>query len=199
MAEHLSMKALVNVLEALVRERRTGTLYINCDDRHVVTFALDNGRIAAVYHGPKRGRKALESIGQLTGGGTHHFEQVDTMTLSSQDIPATRELIEQLRAAMSGEGGGPAVAPAASGEPGSASSAQIDRFKSELRQLLTTYVGPIAGMVVDDCCREADQSGSNVTQARSIIGKLSQEISDKGEARRFEQEAAMLAKRLLAG
>lgn len=195
MAEHRPMEDMLGVLEELVGKRRTGTLYIKCDDGHVVTFALDKGRVCALYHGPKRGRRALESIGQLAGiGGTHHFEPVENMTLSSQDIPATAELIEELRSVLSGAAPSPSAGPSVS-----VRGAQVERFKDELRRLLTGYVGPIAGMVVDDCCREADGSGANVVQARSIIGKLSEEISDQGEARRFEQEATVLAKKLLAG
>lgn len=196
MAEHRSMEDLVDVLEELVGNRRTGTLYINCDDGHVVTFALDKGRICAMYHGPRRARRALESFGQLAGtGGSHRFDPVDNMTLSSQDIPATAELIEELRTVLSG--GAPA---SAEGAPSvSVQGTQVERFKEELRRLLTGYVGPIAGMVVDDCCRETDKSGANVVQARSIIGKLSEEITDQGDARRFEQEATVLAKKLLAG
>ena len=182
----------MDLLEGLVAKRRTGTLYINSDDRHVVTFALDRGRISGVYHGPKRGRKALDSIAGL-GGGTYHFEQVEQMSLPSQDIPATEELIEQIRTGLRAAPAG----PEGGGTP--ASPAHIDRFRTELRQLLTSYVGPIAGMVVDDCCREADSSSTNAVQAHTIIGKLSEEIADQSEARRFEQEARVLAKRLLSG
>ena len=48
MAEHLSMIQLMGVLEDLTSRKETGTLSINADDKHVVTFALDQGRVAAL-------------------------------------------------------------------------------------------------------------------------------------------------------
>lgn len=204
MAETLTYIQLLDELEELVRQKESGTLYIQSDSRHLITVSLDNGRIFAMYHGPKRGEKALDMIRQLNGG-SYRF---DPMGLggNTQDIPETREILELLRTpVLAAPSATPAASPSTKPSAVDATSS-IDPLLStktqevicqDLKQLLGEILGPIAGMVFDDITSETTESCSTPEHTRTLIAKLVEEIDDADEAEQFKHQADAVFERLL--
>ena len=86
---------LLHVLTELVDRKQSGTLFIHSDCNHAITFALDAGRIFAVFHGARRGRKAIPMISNISGG-TYKFESSSLNNLS-QELPSTPKILNLLR------------------------------------------------------------------------------------------------------
>ena len=189
MATSLTYPQLLEVLRQHVSGRSSGTLYIRTDCNHAVSFALDSGRIYAVYYGPRRGRNALNSISGITGG-TCHFESLQLST-APQDLPSTPEILGLISVAREDRTGSPLEAGKA------ADTEQKTRVCFELKQLLRNYLGPIADMVFEDALAENEHYCTTHESARMLIDRLADDIEDSAETAQFSQRANAIVNRIL--
>lgn len=78
------------------------------------------------------------------------------------------------------------------------SSSQATQLQQGLKQLLTSYLGPIASMVLDDCCQGGAGADLSREKAQALVEKLAAEVGDSEEAARFRSEANNLLKQVLS-
>ncbi len=196
MSDYLSSIQLQEILAQLLAGGRSGTLVINSTCNHVITIALDKGQILALFYGPKRGRSAIPLIGGITGG-TFRFQET-LFSLNAQDLPPTSEVLMALR-------GGPVAQGWDSSKKGHKpagspkdSSGDTQRIYRGLEKILIHYLGPIAGMVLEDVCEASEKTPRGHQEFDKLIGCLSKEIEDAQKALRFKQEASELLNNLLS-
>jgi len=194
MANSLSFNQILEVLTDLVDKRKTGTLFIHSDKNHVITFGLDKGRICALYHGPKRGRKAIAPISNVTSG-TYRFEATGLAGLS-QDLPPTPEILNLLREPQTASAAAPGAMATAGG--GSVSPEDRERVCQELKDLLATHLGPIAGIVFDGALSSAGDFCASPEGTLEFIEKLAEDIDDASEQAQFRDSANAALRRILA-
>lgn len=191
MADSLTYPQLLEVLADLVGKKRSGTLYIRSDCNHVISFALDAGRIYALYHGPRRGRNAIPLVSGIAGG-TYHFESTQ-LSATPQDLPSTAEILELISAHQRKQ-----AAPALASSAGEAvSDQQKNRVCGELKRLLTEHLGPIADMVFEDAVEEIEDFCSTPERTLQLIDKLADDIEDGAETEQFREKANALVRRMM--
>ena len=194
MADSLPFSQLLNVLTNLAKVKSSGTLFIHSDTNHVITFALDKGRIVAMYHGPKRGRKAIAPISN-TVSGTYRFESTGLSGVN-QDLPSTPEILNLLRTPQAASEAKAAVAAAKANASGISVEDQ-DKICRELKNLLAEHLGPIAGMVFDEALGGAGGFCSTPERTQDFINKLADDIDDPAEAAEFREKANEALSRML--
>ncbi len=186
MADNLTFPQLLDSLTDLIDKKRSGTLYIRSNCNHVITFAIDAGRIFAIFHGPRRGRKAIPLISQIAGG-SFKFESTE-LTGVSHELPSTPEILNMLRTKRTGNAPQPTVL-----ESGSDASGISEENKSllcqQLKGLLAVHLGPIAEMVFDEAINESADFCATSEQALGLIDKLSSDIDDAAEIAQFKSQA----------
>ncbi len=197
MSDYLSNIQLQEILARLVAEERSGTFVINSACNHVVTIALDNGQIVAVFYGPKRGRPAIPLISRISGG-TYRFED-STFGLNTQDLPSTTEIVIALQRGSELRVGDFSSQKDGHTQTGQISSAHVQQIYQGLEKILVQYLGPIASMVLDDVCQASERSSKGPEEFSKLITCLLDEIEDEEEAMRFKREATKLLVDLLPG
>ena len=191
MADSLTYTQLLEVLADLVAKKSSGTLYIRSDCNHVISFALDGGKIYAVYHGPRRGRNALSLISAISGG-TYQFEATP-LSAKPQDLPSTPEILELISTPQQGR-----AAPALGEAGGSAvSEEKRNMVCGELKRLLTEHLGPIADMVFDDAIQDIEDFCSTPERTLQLIDRLADDIEDSEETVQFREKANAVVLRLM--
>lgn len=195
MSDYFSNIQLQEILARLIAEKRSGTFVINSACNHVITIAIDNGRIVALFYGPKRGRPAIPLISRITGG-SYRFED-STFSLNAQDLPSTAGIMIALQ-------GGPGLDVEDFSSPkvghtqaGQISSAHAQQIYQGLEEILVQYLGPIASMVLEDVCQASERSSKGPEEFGKLITCLLDEIEDEEKALRFKREANQLLADLL--
>lgn len=192
MANSLPLSELLDVLTDLVKQHKTGTMYVHSESNHAITFALDKGRITALYYGPKRGRKAIGPISNIERG-TYHF-QTASFAGAAQDLPSTLDLLNLLRERQLEIGDGPPSEAQTRG----VSLEQRNRICQELKELLAAHLGPIADLVFDSAKNDSGDFCATPEEAQEFIGKLAADIDDAEEAIEFQRKASAALRRMLA-
>lgn len=195
MQKNLTLQQLLQVLTDLVEEKRSGTLFIHSTCNHAVTFALDKGRIFAIFHGARRGRKAIPLISQIAGG-TYRFESSELSGIS-HDLPPTSEILNQLKTGQTGTYDRTDKTAASALAQGGVSNESKDQLCRELKSLLSDYVGPIAEMVFDEALDEIGDFCTSAGLTQTLIDRLSLDITDPDEVTRFREQAYSLINRSL--
>ena len=189
---NLTFAQLLDVLTDFVNKKRSGTMYIHSDTNHVVTVALDKGRIYAIYHGPKRGRKAIAPMSKMNSG-TYRFEDTGLSGVA-QDLPSTPEILNALRIPHSED----ASTPGAAAHAGADISLEArNKVCQELKDLLSERLGPIAGMVFDGALSEAGDFCATAEGTQGFINQLASDIDDPEEAAIFREQANAALNRVL--
>ena len=190
---NLTLLQLLDVLAELVNQKRSGTLYIHSDTNHVVTFALDTGRIYAIYHGPKRGRKAIALVSQMQGG-SYRFEETGLGGVA-QDLPTTTEILTALRTPHTDDASAQMGTASAGGT--SVSVEERNKVCQELKNLLSEHLGPIAGMVFDGVLDKSGDFCATTKGTQDFVNQLAEDIDDPKEAAAFRQKASEVLNRVL--
>ncbi|MEA3411942.1 MAG: hypothetical protein U9R74_10435 [Pseudomonadota bacterium] len=157
----------------------------------MITFVLDEGRITALYHGPRRGRKAIGPISDVTGG-TYRFETTGPSG-ATQDLPSTPELLDRLRNPPTAGNAEVVTAGGAS----NLSPKDKNKICLELKDLLATHLGPIAGIVFDGALSGAGDFCTTHGGTQEFIEKLAEDIEDASEAAEFREKANAVLGRIL--
>jgi hypothetical protein len=100
--ETLPLQDLIEVLNTLCEERRTGTMFIHTDTNRSARIGIEQGRIFFVAFGRYRGLDAIEHIKTMQYG---KFSFAESIFNSGAEIPLppTGELLAQLAWAAAGE------------------------------------------------------------------------------------------------
>lgn len=106
--ETLPLRELIEVLQSLCLERRTGTMYLHTDTNHSARISMDRGRIFFIAYGRYRGMGAIEQFKRMQFGKFSFAESIFN-NASETPLPLTGELLTQLNWAAIGD-------PRASGE-----------------------------------------------------------------------------------
>jgi hypothetical protein len=194
MANKLPFPQVLDVLTDLVDKRSTGTLFIHSDNNHVITLGLDHGKISALYYGPKRGRKAIAPISNVTSG-SYRFEATGLIG-TRQDLPPTPEILNLLREPQTLSVAAPTATTTAAA--GSVSQEDKEKICQELKDLLATHLGPIAGIVFDGALNAAGDFCASPEGTREFIEKLAEDIDDSAEQAQFREQANAALSRMLA-
>lgn len=194
MRENVPYSQILEILTELVDSETSGTLFIRTEANHAITFALDNGRISAIFYGARRGLKAISLISNISGG-SYKFEASNLAGIS-HELPTTPEILNLLRNPHPTEGARPATSsPGAGSERISEENRNI--LCQQLKSLLAKHLGPIAEMVFDDTIDEAGDFCSTPELARDLINKLSADIDDATEVEQFRSDAYAAINRVL--
>ena len=186
MGENVPYPRLLQVLTDLVDNKSSGTLFIHSDCNHAITFALDAGRIFAIFHGARRGRKAIPLISRISGG-SYRFESAGLSGIN-HELPSTPEILNLLRTPH-GNGQTRPAGTSLDAPDAKLSDDEKDRLCQQLKGLLAKHIGPIAEMVFEDAREEIGDFCASPELAKDFIEKLSLDIDDAGELAQFKTDA----------
>ena len=186
MHENVPYSRILQVLTDLVDDQSSGTLYIHSDCNHAITFALDTGRIYAIFHGARRGRKAIHLISQISGG-SYRFESAGLSGIS-HELPTTPEILNLLRTPQDIAQPRPARTSLDATET-ALSDANRNLLCQQLKGLLAQHIGPIAEMMFEDARDEIGDFCASPELAKNFIDKLSLDIDDANEVAQFRIDA----------
>lgn len=195
MQEHVDYLEFLVRLRRLVEQHATATLQVMTDDRHFVNIGLSNGRIAALYHGPKRGRRAIDDIRRFSGGALTILTAMEYRP--QPDLPTTQEILHLLdngsldrfaAATASTTRAEPLPSSAPAPQPYGATASELVINLHHVERTLTEFIGPIASLVMQDAMRSLGQLATQNDLVR-LADILSIEIGDPEQARKFVQQA----------
>jgi hypothetical protein len=178
----LTYDELMDELQSLCADKRTGTMFIVTDVQHTVRFSMSNGDITGLAYRLQSGMDALSKIMQMNGG-KYHFADGIFSTMQEAGFPDTRELIQTFRNKSSN------IIPAPSSSKSKTSSAipQVDSHAiSLITTELTEFLGPFASMSIDDYRDEHLQIQSK-QEIRAMIDTLAVEIDNHSDALQFKK------------
>jgi len=181
MGQHYDCRRLWEMLNELVTEARTGTLYIKSDDAHAGMISLRNGEVVGILYRSRFGAPAVELIRQVTGG-TCRFD-ANAPGVEAGACPPTLEILHALAPPGQSAVNGSAEATRRMGD-----KAALQGFLNDLSGHLQSHIGPIAAMVLEGAVQEMGQL-RRIDQAKSLITKLMGEIDDDGDASSFLSDA----------
>jgi len=182
MAETLTLTQLIDVLSQHVSDKSTGTLHISTESKRAVTIALKNGRIVAIYFGALRGQKALDSMTKIQTG-SYRFEATSVDDLPPHELPSSTDILQHLRSPSTST----FTETIASDTKGSISTAQKAELSTQLKALLSKYLGPIAEMVFSDYF--IADSILDRDSVKAMVVKMAAEIDNSDETHHFIADA----------
>ena len=165
----LGITRIVADLRDLCERDATGIYFIVTDDRHQARIALVSGDIVFVAVGAIEGRQALARLATIRPIRVNFLERLRHHATATAELPSTADILDELERTAS------AAAPASGGGvPAPLSPAEL----ALVRDALTHYLGPIAGLVLD----EHRNGGQNID---AWLSKLALEITDSRKAAQF--------------
>ena len=100
--ENLPLRDLIEILQTLCSERRTGTMFVHTDTNHSARIGLEQGRIVFIACGRYRGMDAIEQIKKMQYG-KYSFTESSFNSRTKTPLLPTRELLLQLAWATVGD------------------------------------------------------------------------------------------------
>lgn len=179
---------LLELLRGLVRERRTGTLYVHTDDNHLIAFGLDGGSIVSLLAGPRQGERAIPTVRAMRWGSFRLDEDIPPQRRRGCRVPSAEELLARLERDEDEDEDEawtpPRPAAAAAGPRGG----DAEHVQGVLCRVLASYLGPIAPLV----CKQTMTAVGGVDTAdklKRVVETLALEIEDAAEAEHFRTRA----------
>lgn len=170
---------ILEALGQLVRERRSGTLFITTDDNHSARFALEDGEIRSMAYSHLRGYDALPKLQQIRGG-SYRFVEGGFISPEAIPLPRTDELLAMIGEAESDDGGTDSM------PTGSVRDALV-----VVRQQLTLHLGPFADIIWDEFI-EDNGHPKDPSEFRVMIQTLAEEIDNPIKREEFKRKAKEL-------
>lgn len=193
MHEQVDYPEFLRRLNSVLASQETATLRVVTDDRHFINIGVERGQIVAVYHGPRRGLPALDLILKMTSGSlsvlsTHEFETQSNLPPTSEILHFLKQgELEQLRDSGHSQGSN-----GDQEQPHQAATAEFTAAIHHIEQTLLHYIGPIAGMLVQDTIE--DMGGlSNTNDLIRLTNILSNEIDPPAKSQQFVDQALKYA------
>jgi len=207
--QQLSFGELLQVIRTLVREQRTGTMFIHTDSNHSVRIGMEDGRIISCAFGKYRGHDALPHIRQIHSG-KYSFAEGIFNNSSEIPLPSTQDLLssfsgESLTTPARESHPAPTIpeptSPSSTAPPapslgdslleGSDLSLRgVDLYEALVREL-AVHMGPIADMVADDY-RDSIVSATRQEQLRPVVHEIAEQLDDPQRTQEFREQAMNL-------
>lgn len=203
--ETLVFRELIEVLQGLCAERRTGTLFLHTDSNRSARIGLENGRIFLIVFGKYRGMDALQEMKKMRHGKFNFAESVFN-NAAELPLPHTADILAQLSwVALDGDpealpGSGAAQAPPAIPLPprdltpltppdGALPDAGDLRVTGEplcrlVAEKLALSIGPVATLVCEDY-RERLLAVRGAEDLKPLVMEIAAEIGGPEAAGRF--------------
>jgi len=189
---YLDYGELMQELQRLCDEGRTGTMFITTTHNHSIRFILHEGDITSCVYRVKRGFDALERIKSMEGG-TYRFADDVFTTMDELSLPPTSEILSSLsRRAAPSQSAASSAAPAPAAKPRgrarpAAGQGMTDSIKI-IEHELAMFLGPVASMYCEDYL-EDEGPVSNADDLRNMVGAMADEIGDPSKETVFKEQA----------
>lgn len=208
--EHLSYTELLDELQSLAGEGRSGIMFIRTETDHSVRIGLEKGRVVSCTYSVHKGQAAIAMIRRIRSG-KYSFTQGSPGIISGVALPGNVDFFRELAAItdqdvlsapapVRGQGGstGGASPPPAAPQKSSPGASDLrvsggELFETVVREL-TMSMGPIARMVAGEYEEEL-RSAATGEQVRAIVFRLAQEIGDARQAGELEARILDLVSR----
>ena len=200
MPEFSDYAHMLEFLTVEVKNKSSGTLFIRTNCNHSITFVMENGRIISVLFGPRKGDKAIAKIREITGG-SYRFDRNNIGSIP-QDLPSTEEILAKLSLARERPKQAPLATdssllsdssslsdPSSLSDSSSLSESDRALVCYQLKEVLTTYLGPIAEIVLSDAMCDTEQFCSTSEQAKLFVNQLAEDIEDPAMSVQFRSQA----------
>lgn len=186
MTEPVTYESFVDLVDAMVKNRESGSLYLCTERNHSVYIGIRNGEIESLVSGPRRGLEAMKMVLGMVSGRCRRDKL--SVAIPSGDLPPTNEILRIFRAR---EGlSNPLAESATSAGWADTAGQAIEGAQTAMAlcELLHDYLGPAAVII----CEEITQNGDRL-QTRSdldeVIREMASEIESGEEAREFVRRA----------
>ncbi len=192
--EQLNYRDLIDVLGQLVRERRTGTMFIVTDTKHSARIGLERGRILSCTYTLFRGLDAVAHIRRIRSG---KFTFSDGIFNSNAEtpLPSTSDLLREFGATVEPDGISiePSAKPVAersvaAWDVGASTDMAVSGkalWKVVVSEL-AIHLGPVASFAAaryeEDLC-----SATCSERVQAILSKLALEIGEPSRAQEFKE------------
>jgi hypothetical protein len=165
----IPLPKLINELQQLCQQKRTGRLIVTTENNRFVSFGLKSGRIILVNYADKTGEEALTMIAELSSVTAFSFMEIANDTGTSESLPQNEKIFQRLGQPIPVSVEKPTV------------NGMSPDIKVILEESLATHIGPMAKIV----CERIFRFENNVNSA---IDKLADTIPDAEHARAFRDE-----------
>jgi len=175
----VDLPAVLEALEQLRVERRTGTLFITTDSGHAVRFVLSKGDVTGCHYRDKIGDEALPLVRDIQAA-RYSF----VVSVAVPEDSRARPDPNALRALMAGNGSVPTP------EPGGGPDLSRSRLGEAVRQIqheLAKFIGPAAVMVCNDYLEQAGEIIESADIMR-MIDAVAGEAGDHASAQQFREQ-----------
>ena len=169
----LNYGQLVNALQDLCQQKRSGTILVATHDNNLARILLDGGRIVSVVFGQKRDSDALVLVRQITSCRVKFSEGV-VGSHEGTNLPATGTILRML-------GGGGAKTP------GGAGTTAIEAALGVIEQELIEVLGPMASLIWGEHLEKAGKPLTPATITR-LLQTVASEISDPAKRQHFKEQ-----------
>ena len=185
MTETVTYEGFLALVESMVRNRESGSLYLRTDTNRSVCIGIRQGEIEALVSGPRRGLTAIKTILGMSSGSCRRDET--SLAFHTGDLPTTAEILKILRERRVESTAGSDSASMTDKDEAWQRPVDEERSVKILCDLLHDYLGPVAPLICDDLT----QSGNLHTSADldAAIINLAAEIESSSESQEFIQRA----------
>ncbi len=182
----LSYSELIGKLQGLCADGRIGTMFITTEKGHAARFILNRGKIVACTYRLQHGMGALPSLMKINTA-TYTFTDGVSDSTNDASLPATELVLGWLASgAFSSGPATPAPAAAPRQQPKKTDFSGSREIKT-IESTLTEFIGPIAGMTVEDYVQErgAPNGPEDIVAMVNTLAK--EEIDDPAKRQQFIQ------------
>lgn len=173
MSDFKSYKFLLNEINQLCADKRTGTVFITTDDEHLVRFVLQEGEIISLaFDASHNNYDAINQVQMIKRGKVQFAENIFDQA-SEVPLPTTAALLSNL-----------ATIP-------TASMTSREVVIEQIVALLAEYIGPFAQFSCDDYLDEQGTPTDKVAFEK-MLETIATEIDDETERKAFQRQALQL-------
>ena len=179
---------IISELKSLCSAHLSGTMFIKTQDNKSVRFTLENGEIVNCCFRQTKGYDALPMVLGIESG-TFSFNEHAPLGMSLPALPDTDELLVMLASkkvtASTSSGAQQETGPAIIKRNDNLNS-KNDVIFAEMKNVLTEYVGPMAGVLFSEYANEKDQIMSDLVEFEHMIDSLASQIGNPAESEEFK-------------
>lgn len=173
MSELVPLKNLVTALRSATDGGKSGAFFITTESQHSAMITLADGRITGLKYRQARGYDAASALAQIAQ--LKYQSAAEPTELPGEVDLNTRAVLEILSTGDAEAGTAAAVA----------ASFDLD----SLRERYVSAIGPIGGALFDEIVDELGDELGTPEGARLLVDRLTEQIDEEDEARRFRQDA----------
>jgi len=168
----LNYNQLVDTLQGLCQQKKSGTVLIATHDNNLARILLNVGRIVSIVFGQKRDGDAIALIREITSCRVKFSESV-VGPHEGANLPATGTILRMLGVVVSA--------------PGGAGTSAIEAALGIIEHELIEVLGPMASLIWGEHLEKAGKPLTPDTVTR-LLQKVASEISDPAKRQRFKEQ-----------